>query len=259
MRVLSSGMARLMRRPFSSRVRYGKRYYSFNYRGALFLCLCSENPPDEMGAIDKAQQEWVAKTVEANKDAKWTFVFLHKPIWTAKDLDQNGWAAVEKALAGAQVGRRRLGGGRFHEALLVRQLHHFIAQGAGLPQQLFDIRPLQAVRLCGEEGLDEVEALGDRALSEAGQADDHGDAAGEGPEEGRLGRLGGGGDDEDPGTALHLGITETAEASPVQEGEEHLLALRGKAVDLVQDEDAGAGKDGSGEGDELRDGDAADV
>ncbi|MFM8273859.1 MAG: metallophosphoesterase family protein, partial [Gemmata sp.] len=80
--------------------RYGKRYYSFNYRGALFLCLCSENPPDEMGAIDKAQQEWVAKTVEANKDAKWTFVFLHKPIWTAKDLDQNGWAAVEKALAG---------------------------------------------------------------------------------------------------------------------------------------------------------------
>lgn len=38
--------------------------------------------------------------MEANKDAKWTFVFLHKPIWTAKDLDKNGWAAVEKALAG---------------------------------------------------------------------------------------------------------------------------------------------------------------
>ena len=80
--------------------RYGKKYYHFTYRGALFLCLCSENPPDEMGTIDKEQQEWVAKTVEANKDAKWTFVFLHKPIWTAKDHVKNGWGAVEKALAG---------------------------------------------------------------------------------------------------------------------------------------------------------------
>jgi hypothetical protein len=79
--------------------RYGKRYYSFTYKGVLFLVLCSENPPN-MGTIDKEQQDWVAKTVNANKDAKWTFVFLHKPIWTAKDLDKNGWAAVESALAG---------------------------------------------------------------------------------------------------------------------------------------------------------------
>jgi 3',5'-cyclic AMP phosphodiesterase CpdA len=80
--------------------RYGKKYYSFTYKGVLFLSLCSENPPDGMGTIDKEQQEWLAKTVEANKDAKWTFVFLHKPIWNSKDLDKNGWAAVEKALAG---------------------------------------------------------------------------------------------------------------------------------------------------------------
>jgi serine/threonine-protein phosphatase CPPED1 len=81
--------------------RYGKRYYHFTYRGALFLCLCSENPQsDGMGTIDKEQQEWVSRTLDANKDVKWTFVFMHKPLWTAKDLDKNGWAAVEKALAG---------------------------------------------------------------------------------------------------------------------------------------------------------------
>src|SRR5262245_8737742 len=61
--------------------RYGKKYYSFTYKGVLFMVLCSENPPDGMGTIDKEQQEWVAKMVAANKDAKWTFVFLHKPIW----------------------------------------------------------------------------------------------------------------------------------------------------------------------------------
>jgi hypothetical protein len=80
--------------------RYGKKYYSFTYRNVLFLVLCSENPPDAMGVIDAEQQKWAAKTLEANKDARWTFVFLHKPIWTAANLEKNGWGAVEKSLAG---------------------------------------------------------------------------------------------------------------------------------------------------------------
>ena len=80
--------------------RYGKRYYHFTYKNVLFLCLSSENPPDHISAIDPEQQEWVKKTVAANDGVKWTFVFLHKPIWTARDLEKNGWAAVEAALAG---------------------------------------------------------------------------------------------------------------------------------------------------------------
>jgi hypothetical protein len=79
--------------------RYGKRYYHFIYKNCLFLALCSENPPD-MGTIDPEQQEWVAKTLAANPAVRWTFVFLHKPIWTARDLEKNGWGQVEKALAG---------------------------------------------------------------------------------------------------------------------------------------------------------------
>jgi hypothetical protein len=79
--------------------RYGKRYYHFTYEKCLFLCLNSENPPD-MGTIDPEQQEWAKKTLEANRDVRWTFVFLHKPIWAAKDLEKNGFGAVEAALAG---------------------------------------------------------------------------------------------------------------------------------------------------------------
>lgn len=79
--------------------RYGRKYYHFVYKDVLFLCLCSENPPN-MGTIDKEQQEWVAKVLKENENVRWTFTFLHKPIWTARDLEANGWAAVEKALAG---------------------------------------------------------------------------------------------------------------------------------------------------------------
>jgi serine/threonine-protein phosphatase CPPED1 len=80
--------------------RYGKRYYHFIYKNTLFMCMNSENPPDGMSTIEKEQQEWAAKTLDANKNVRWTFVFLHKPIWTAKDLEKNGWGPVEKALAG---------------------------------------------------------------------------------------------------------------------------------------------------------------
>lgn len=80
--------------------RYGKRYYHFTYKNTLFLCLNCETPPTISSGIDQEQQEWAAKTLAANKNARWTFVFLHRPIWTAKDLAKNGWEAVEKALAG---------------------------------------------------------------------------------------------------------------------------------------------------------------
>jgi predicted phosphodiesterase len=81
--------------------RYGKKYYHFVYKNALFLSLCSEDPGGSgMGTIDPGQREWVRKTLAANPGVRWTFVFLHKPIWTYKDLEKNGWAEVEKALAG---------------------------------------------------------------------------------------------------------------------------------------------------------------
>lgn len=81
--------------------RYGKRYYHFVYKNTLFLVLNSENPPDGINTIDTEQQEWVARTLAANAAVRWTFVFLHRPMWaTAKDLEKSGWPAVEKALAG---------------------------------------------------------------------------------------------------------------------------------------------------------------
>jgi hypothetical protein len=38
--------------------------------------------------------------MEENPNVRWTLVFLHKPLWIMPDLEKNGWAAMEKVLAG---------------------------------------------------------------------------------------------------------------------------------------------------------------
>jgi 3',5'-cyclic AMP phosphodiesterase CpdA len=77
--------------------RFGRSYYHFVYRDVLFLMLNSDDPPSS-GRISKEQQDWVAKTLADNANVRWTMVALHRPIWTAKDLEKNGWGPVEKAL-----------------------------------------------------------------------------------------------------------------------------------------------------------------
>ena len=79
--------------------RYGKAYYSFQYKGVLFLCL---NTEDGTGGniVGPEQVAFVKKTLEETKGAKWTLIFVHKPIWTAADQEKVGWAECERALAG---------------------------------------------------------------------------------------------------------------------------------------------------------------
>jgi hypothetical protein len=79
--------------------RYGRKHYHFLYKDVLFLAVNTEDPPGKT-AVSAAQREDIRKALAENPGVRWTFVFLHKPIWVAKDLDANGWAAVEDLLAG---------------------------------------------------------------------------------------------------------------------------------------------------------------
>jgi 3',5'-cyclic AMP phosphodiesterase CpdA len=80
--------------------KFGRRYYDFVYRNVLFLVLSTEDPPADRpyGEMSPAQVEFVSKSLAANKDVRWTLVFMHKPIWTAPDLAKTGWLDVEKLL-----------------------------------------------------------------------------------------------------------------------------------------------------------------
>jgi 3',5'-cyclic AMP phosphodiesterase CpdA len=79
--------------------RYGKRYYHFTYRNVLFLALDTEDGP-QGNKLSKEQQDFAVKALQENANVRWTIVLTHKPIWTARDQDAAGFAAVEKALAG---------------------------------------------------------------------------------------------------------------------------------------------------------------
>ena len=82
--------------------RFGPAYYHFAYRDVLFLCLNSEDTaPTTIGA---EQLEYARNALAENPDVRWTFVFLHKPLWNYTDMEtgelvDTGWAQVEEMLA----------------------------------------------------------------------------------------------------------------------------------------------------------------
>lgn len=85
--------------------KYGRTYYDFRYQDCHFVVLNSEDPPCDKKIpfqFSEKQQRWVSEVLAANQDARWTFVFLHKPVWTFPDadLDGLGWTAIEEALQG---------------------------------------------------------------------------------------------------------------------------------------------------------------
>jgi len=73
--------------------RFGRSYYHFVYRNVLFLCLNSEDPPSHQ--MSNAQVEYVAKALDENRNARWTMVFMHKPLWLS---EKTGWEKIEAML-----------------------------------------------------------------------------------------------------------------------------------------------------------------
>jgi hypothetical protein len=113
--------------------RYGRRYYHFAYRDVLFIVLDTEdNPPDRMreiyeardayiraadagdpaapemeymrmperrfGQVGAEQAEYVLEALARYPDVRWTFLFMHKPIWMY-DPEDPEFASIEAALS----------------------------------------------------------------------------------------------------------------------------------------------------------------
>ena len=60
--------------------RYGKRYYSFNYKNVLYIIMDSNDDDDYN--LTREQTDFVLNTLKKNENVRWTFLLMHHPIWT---------------------------------------------------------------------------------------------------------------------------------------------------------------------------------
>ena len=86
--------------------RFGRRFYSFVYKGVLFLCLDSQDLAGRGAGLSEEQATWAAKVIGDHTNVRWTFVFLHQPLWLYEEYAKEGqkgatrFGRVEQALDG---------------------------------------------------------------------------------------------------------------------------------------------------------------
>ena len=73
-------------------------YYNFTYKGCHFVCLDSMErhdyyPPRD--ALSVEQLAWASREIRGRANARWTFIFMHKPLdWTS-----DRWLKFEREIA----------------------------------------------------------------------------------------------------------------------------------------------------------------
>ena len=72
--------------------RSGVPFYSFVYKGVLFLAL--DTTGEKGTIIPDYQIENMKKALEQHSDVRWTFVFMHHPLWMYEN--PGGFGRVEK-------------------------------------------------------------------------------------------------------------------------------------------------------------------
>ena len=120
--------------PYSNEIwetRFGPRYYHFIYHDVLFLILHSED--GSLTSIGDEQIQYVSKTLSENRDVRWTFVFIHKPLWAYEDSGRGtGWGKIDTLIRDR---KHTVFAGHFHRYTKFErnnyQYYHFATTGGG--------------------------------------------------------------------------------------------------------------------------------
>lgn len=78
--------------------RFGRTYYYFLYKNALFLMLDTEDGNTD--GVSKKQSDYIRKVINDHQNVRWTFVFMHRPLWSYGN--EEGYDEIEQALKGRE-------------------------------------------------------------------------------------------------------------------------------------------------------------
>ena len=78
--------------------RFGRSYYYFTHNNVLFLCINTQDGGSS--GINAEQIAYFKQAIEDNPDVRWTFVFMHRPVWRGIDDKQDGYEEIEAELIG---------------------------------------------------------------------------------------------------------------------------------------------------------------
>lgn len=99
--------------------RLGSPYYHFVYKNVLFLSVNTED--GGKGGIHDEQVAYFKKALEENANVRWTFLFMHRPVWQGKGDKQEGYEKIEALLKGRNYS---LFSGHHHTYLSVTKNGH---------------------------------------------------------------------------------------------------------------------------------------
>ncbi len=78
--------------------RFGTPYYYFVYKNVLFLSVNTQD--GGVSGVKDAQIQYFKKAIAENANVRWTFIFMHRPVWQGKGDKQEGYEKIEAFLKG---------------------------------------------------------------------------------------------------------------------------------------------------------------
>jgi predicted phosphodiesterase len=115
--------------------RFGKSYYYFIRNNVLFLCINTQDGGSS--GISPEQIAYFKQAIEDNPEVRWTFIFMHRPVWLSKDGKQDGYEKIEAELTGKNY---TLFSGHSHTYLKLNKNgnNHFVLGSTGGGSDLQD-------------------------------------------------------------------------------------------------------------------------
>ena len=79
--------------------RLGRTYYYFIHKNVLFLIIDTQDGGDYH--IGTEQIAYFRKVIKDHPDVRWTFIFMHRPVWQGEDGHEEGYEKIEEVFNGS--------------------------------------------------------------------------------------------------------------------------------------------------------------